>query len=331
MSRRSLIYSLLIACSLFGGLGWWRWQKSGAITTPEVNQHITRHPVASRQLTPPAARLVFLTDLARPYEARIQLLHSTLESECSEPEIRYLYQLLEKGPAAAELPEQGYMIANDIMGQLIHYDTDRIRLATRFTALLNDSQRPAVLRDYAVQFLGRLIDPRKAADLSNSQATSLAPEITAQVMKSLVIAATDPALTQTSVPGTTLMVFVNLARSGEALDCGPSIATLKPWLSQALGEGSTLSLACRVSAVIAAGALAPEDFRATIRKIAYQPDGEGTLQLCALASLGQSGDAADLPKLQHVSTTHPTLAYAALEASRVLTARLSAESPKVSQ
>jgi hypothetical protein len=328
MLRRSLIFVLLITCGL---LGWWGWGKSGQANLPEVKAHLARHPTPVRRLTPPPTRLDFLSDLSQPYQVRIQTLQNTLETECSEPEIRYLYQLLEKGPAAAEIPEQGFMVANEVMGQLIKHETDRTRFASHFIALLNDPRQPAVIRDYAVQFLGSLVDPRKVYGSGNPKAIGLPLEVTEQVLKSLVSAATDPLLSQTSVPGTTLMIFVDLARSGDALNCGPSIATLKPWIGQALSEGSSLSLACRVSAVIAAGILAPEDFRPTLRKIAYQPDGEGALQLCALASLGQSGDAADLPKLQHVAATHPTLAYAASEAGRALTARLTIEPSKVSQ
>jgi hypothetical protein len=328
MPRRLLLFSLLIACGL---LAWWGWGKSRQATKPEVELRVARHPAVPRQSTLLATRLDFLTDLSRPYEVRIQLLHDTLESGCSEPEVRYLYQLLEKGPAAAELPEQGYMVANAIMGQLTEHDTDRARLASRLMALLNDSQQNGVLRDYAAQFLGKLIDPRRSPVSPNNANLPLSPEVSTQVMKSLVTAATDPALSQTSVPGTTLMIFVDLASAGAGIDCAPSITALKPWLGRALADGSTLSLGCRVSAVIAAGALAPGDFRDTLRKIAYQPDGEGALQLCALASLGQSGDAADLPKLQHVAATHPTLAYAASEACRALTTRLATEPSKISQ
>jgi hypothetical protein len=326
MSRRFLLYSLLITCGL---LGWWGLGRSRPTTTPEAKAHVPRRSSPVRQSMPPVTKLDFLTDLGQPYQVRIQSLRTALETECGEPEIRYLYQLLEKGPAAAEIPEQGYMVANEMMSQLIRYETDRSRFASNFTALLNDSKQPPVLRDYAVQFLGSLIDPRKSTTSANTSAPPLTPETIAQVMKELVSVATDPALNQTSVPGTTLMVLVNLAGGG--LDCRSSIATLKPWIGQALAEGSSLDLACRVSAVVAAGALAPEDFRPTLRKIAYQPDGSGALQLSALASLGQAGDAADLPNLRHVAATQPTLAYAASDACRVLTARLAGDAPKISQ
>ena len=115
------------------------------------------------------------------------------------------------------------------------------------------------------------------------------------------------------------------------MDCSTAIATLKPWLTQALGEGSSLNLAVRVSAVTAAGVLAPEEFRPTLRKIAYRTDGSAALQLPALASLGQSGEATDLPQLQKIAATQPALAYAAADACRVLTTRLTGDPAPISQ
>jgi hypothetical protein len=322
MLRRSFPYLLFIASGL---LGWWAWAKYRPSSPAFPEGRITRSASSSRQLAPPAPRLAFLTDLSKAYDFRIQLLRDALVTGCSEPEMQFLYQLLETGPAAAELPEHRYMVANDIMELLIKHEKDLSRCVNHFTALLNDPQQPYVIRDYAVQYLGIMIDPRSSSESSDAKGSSLSPEITAQVLKSLVTATTDPALGQTSIPGTALMTFTNLAGTRNRLDSATFATTLKPWLAQALGEGSMLKLGNRVSAVIAAGALAPQDFRPTLRKIAYQQDGEGALQLPALASLGQAGDATDVAQLQKITATQPALAYAAADASRVLTTRLSGE------
>jgi hypothetical protein len=316
MLRRTFPYLLIIICGL---LGWWGLAKSRPSLPRGEEGHLTRRSSAPRQVTPLAPRLAFLTDLSRPYDVRIQLLRSSLESGCSESEIQFLYHLLEIGPAAAELPEQGYMIANDIMAELIKHEKDLPRCVNHFTALLNDPQQPGVLRDYAVQYLGILIEPRNSP---SERTPALSPEISVQVLKSLVIAATDPALSQTSVPGSVLMTFSRLANSSKNLRTDPCVEALIPFIRQVLTEGSTLGLETRVSAVIAAGALAPVDFRPTLRKIAYQEDGGGVLQLPALASLGQAGDLTDVASLQKVAASHPSLAYAATDACRVLTTRL---------
>jgi hypothetical protein len=326
MRRRALPYLLLAGT---GMAGVWLW-KNSIPTTPVVSNVNTRRasPPPARP-APLVTRLDFLTDLGQPYQVRINLLRSMLATECSEPEIRYLYQQLSQGAPQAEVAEHGYVIANDIMAQLLSHETDASRFAERLTALINDRQQPEVVRDYGVQYLASWLNPRSAQATNVLAAPS--PEIAAQVLKSLVTAATDPALGQTTIPGTVLMMLVDLTRSASGVDCRESIATLRPWLGQALAYGSTLSQSVRVSAVVAAGVLAPDAFRDTLRKIAYQPDGSGALQLPALACLGQSGDAADVPKLQYVAATQPTLAYAAADACRVLTARLTSEPTKISQ
>ena len=272
---------------------------------------------------PSVTRLDFLTDLGQPYEVRINLLRTILATECSEPEIRYLYQLLAQGAPKAEVPEHGFVITNAIMGQLLSHETDASRFAEKFTALITDGRQPEVVRDYAVQYLASWLNPRPAQATKVLAAPS--PEITAQILKSLVSAATDPSLGQTTIPGTTLMMLVELTRTGSGVDCRESIVTLRPWLGQALADGSTLSQSVRVSAVIAAGVLAPDEFRPTLRKIAYRSGGATVLQLPALAGLGQSGEATDLPQLQKIAATQPALAYAAADASRVLATRLSSK------
>jgi hypothetical protein len=330
MLRRLFPYLLLVGIGVAGMVFW---RKSSSQELEVIKASSSRHsPSATspRLTTPPVTRLSFLTDLSQPYQVRINLLRSTLAEGCSEPELRYLYALLDKGADKAEVPEHGYVVANDLMTQLLTHETDPKRFAENFTALLHDTQQPEVIRDYAVQFLATWLNPRSAL-ATPSALVSPPPEIAAQVLDSLVTAAISPAFSQTSVPGTTLMMLVDLTRSASGVDCRKAVSTLKPWLAQALGEGSTLSLAVRVSAVTAAGILAPEEFRPTLRKIAFRTDGSAALQLPALASLGQSGEAADLPRLQEVAASQPALAYAAAEAGRALTTRLTGDSPTISR
>lgn len=326
MLRRTIPYILLVGLGLAGV---WLWKNSPSAVPEVATTNFRRPSPPPAPPVPPVTRLDFLTDLGQPYQVRINLLRSMLATECSEPEIRHLYQLLAQGAPKAEVPEHGYVIANDIMAQLLGHETDPSRFAAKFIALIADGQQPEVVRDYAVQYLASWLNPRVAQATQVLAAPS--PEITAQILKSLVTTATDPAYGQTTIPGTTLMMLVELTRTGSGVDCSESIATLKPWLGQALADGSALSQSVRVSAVIAAGVLAPDEFRATLRKIAYQPDGSAALQLPALASLGQTGEATDLPQLQKIAATQPALAYAAADASRVLTTRLTGETPKLSQ
>lgn len=317
MLRKSIPLLLL---ALLGGAGVFTWRSMDTPPAPAASPAL-HPPHPSPRAAPRPTRLDFLTDTAQPYQVRIALLRNTLASECGEPEIRFLYQLLEKAPPQGEIPEHWFVIANDIMTGLLAHETDPQRFSSSFAALLNDPRQPEVIRDYAVQFLAAWLNPRSAQATAASLATP-SPEITAQVLQSLAAAATDPALAQSSIPGTTLMMLVDLTRSGSGVDCTEAVATLKPWLARALQDGSTLANPVRVSAVTAAGILAPAEFRPALRQIAYQENGGSSLRLPAIAALGQAGEAEDLAKLREIATSSPELTYAAQDAATSLASRL---------
>lgn len=313
---RSFLPIALLA--LVGGAGIYAWKThslaSGADSNPPV-----RHS-QSAPGNPGHSRLAAICDSGQPWQVRIDLFRKNLQGKCGEPEIRYLYQLLAQPPPKGELPENWYIIANDLMDQLCLRDPDPQRFSSKMLGLLHDPHQPLVLRDYAVQHLATWINPRspRAARTTGDPG----PKIVATVLQSLVEAVTDSTLEQSTIPGTTLMMLVNISRTpGSLVDCGAAITTLKPWLAKAIQDDSTLSTPTRVSAVQAAGVLAPREFRPALRRIAYQENGQSSLRLPAIAALGQSGDADDLAKLQQIAGTHPELAYAARDAQRTLTAR----------
>lgn len=319
MLSKSLPYLIL---AFLGGAGVFTWKIQNR-PTPHTGTAAPLRPSrpAPRPLPQPT-RLDFLTDISLPYQVRITQLRNTLAAECSEPELRFLYLLLETAPPKGELPEHWFVIANDIMTRILNYETDPQRFSTRFTGLLDDPRQPEVIRDYAVQYLAAWINPRSARATAASLATP-PPEIAAEILHSLAAASTDPDLAQSSIPGTTLMMLIDLTRSSSGVDCSQAIATLSPWLAHALAEGSTLSNSTRVSAVSAAGILAPAEFRPVIRRIAYQENGTSSLRLPAIAVLGQAGEAEDLAKLREIAATAPELTYAAQDAVVILEARIS--------
>lgn len=324
MFRKPLPYLLL---AVFGVAGFFAWKNLNRPAPPGATAEAPpRAPLASRRASPQPTRLNFLSDTSQPYQVRIDQLRSLLVDGCSEPELRFLYQLLEKAPPASELPEHWYVIANDIMAMVHTHETDPQRFSSQLIGLLNAPHQPEVIRDYAVQHLATWLNPGS----SQSGATRLpaaSPEIAAEVLDSLAAATTDPALEQSTIPGTTLMMLVELIRSNSGVDCSHAIATLKPWLGEALRDGSTLANPIRVSAVTAAGILAPEEFRPLIRKIAYQENGSSSLRLPAIAALGQAGEADDLPKLREIAASSPELTYAAQDAATTLVARLALVDP----
>lgn len=320
MFRKALPFLLL---AVLGGAGLFTWRNlnSPAPTpTTEVIQIPAPRPTTERA-RPQTTRLDFLTDTAQLYQARIIQLRNSLAGGASEPELRFLYQLLKQPPPKSELPEHWFVIINDIFSVLSAHETDPQRFAANLTEVLGDSQQSEVIRDYSVQHLALWIKPRPA-HLSTSSLPAVSPEIAAQVLQAFAAATVDPALEQSTIPGTTLMMLVELTRSGSGLDCSQAIATLQPWLSQALQDGSTLSTPTRVSAVSAAGVLAPAEFRPVIRQIAFQENGSSALRLPAIAALGQAGEEEDLSKLKEIAATSPEFSYAAADAATALSSRL---------
>lgn len=325
--RKSLPFALV---ALVGAAGIYAWKHcpSSPESVIQPPPPTARHTQSTPRTTPPSA-LTALTDPGQAWQVRIAQLRNALQTECGEPEIRYLYELLFQGPPKGELPEHWYVIANEFMDQLLRRDSDNERFSTNLLRLLEDPRQPLVLRDYAVQYLVAWLNPHsRQAMASHSDparprpVSQRPPEIAARILQSLVAATTDPALEQSTIPGTTLMMLVNMARTPDSVDCSQAITTLKPWLTQALQDGSTLSTPVRVSAVQAAGVLAPQEFRPILRRIAYQENGQSSLRLPSIAALAHCGEATDLEKLQQIVRTHPELSYAAQEAGTALTSRL---------
>lgn len=325
MFRKSLPYLFL---AVLGGAGVLAWRNLNSTAPPAATEEASsRTQLATRRALPQPTRLDFLTDTGLPYQIRITRFRNALATGCSEPELRFLYQLLEKAPPKGELPEHWFVIANDMMSRILTHERDPRRFATNFIGLLNAPHQPEVIRDYAVQHLATWLNPRSSQAAAPSLPAA-SPEIAAEVLQALTAATTDPALGQSTIPGTTLMMLVDLTRSGSGVDCTQAIATLKPWLGHALQDGSTLGNPIRVSAVAAAGILAPEEFRPLIRMIAYRENGGSSLRLPAIAALGQAGEEEDLAKLRVIAASSPELTYAAHDASTALASRLGlADSP----
>jgi hypothetical protein len=317
MFRKSAPY-LIAAVLVAAGVSAW---KNLPATPPPANTAEAAAPRPDRPVRTRSSRLDFLSDPSIPYQLRISRLRDELASGCSESDLRSLYQLLETPAPASELPEHGYVIANDIMNLILTHETDPQRFAGRFSAILNSAQQPEVIRDYAVQFLATWLN-HGSVHSPSTRLPAAAPELATGVTRSLAAAVIDPALAHTTIPGTTLMMLADLNRSDSGVDCSEAIETLKPWLALALQDDCPLANPTRVSAVAAAAILAPAEFRPLIQHIAYQENGGSSLRLPAIAALGQAGEEEDLPKLQSIAASSPSLSYAARDAAATLAARL---------
>jgi hypothetical protein len=330
VSRRSLMSILaLIACVVFSIVVLWWWREPSITSQPDslTSNHLTvRSPSSLRRAQQPSAsRLSFLSNTNQPYQARLIHLRQISADGISEPELQQLYELLQSPPSKGELPEHWFVIANDIFALLLTHETRPQRLSKQFLEILNHPQQPDVMRDYAVQHLSAWLHPRSRL----AAQTKLPPPQAAQskkILLALAQAATDPSLEHTSIPGTTLMMLADLARVPSGVDCQDAVTALTPWLRQALQDGSTLSHPTRVSAVSAAGILAPDEFRPVIRQIAYQEKADASLRLPAIAALGKIGDEQDRSPLENIAQSSPALHYAARESAAALARRFSESS-----
>jgi hypothetical protein len=319
---QKLVIGIALPAALAGAVAVWVWKcRQSPAQGPAA-------PATARAQAPPAVpeALKPLTDTARPWQGRVDLLRQALKSRCGEEERVYLYHLLETGARRGGAPEDWYVVANDIMEQLRLRDPDATRFCTRLLALLDDAKQPPVLRDYAVQHLAAWLDPRANNFRAGSTARGgrlRSRETDAAVLAGLAAAATRPELQGTTIPGTACMVLVDLSRVPDGPDWHAALATLKPWVAAALAEDSRLAVALRVSAVQAA-ALAPEEFRPALRALACREHGEAALRLPAIAALARCGDASDLERLRDIAAGNPDLAFAAADARRVLGSRLDA-------
>ena len=332
-SRRLIVSLSLLALGMVGSMVGLRYLLPWRTTSEnpwlgENSSDISSRVTAGRAQTserrsPSAAapsRLSFLTDIHLPYQARLMQLRQISEEGLSEPELQQLYQMLASPAVRGELPEHWFVIANDIFALLLAHDTQPERLSREFLQVLRNPQQPDVMRDYAVQHLSAWLHPRSRL----ASQTKLPQPQTAQrkkILLALAQAATDPSLEHTSIPGTTLMMLADLARVPSGVDCQDAVTALTPWLRQALQDGSTLSHPTRVSAVSAAGILAPDEFRPVIRQIAYQEKADASLRLPAIAALGKIGDEQDRSPLENIAQASPALHYAARESAAALARR----------
>jgi hypothetical protein len=315
-----ILIGIALPAALAGAVLVWAWKSR---QLPAQGSAAPGAPAAPRASAGPAIpeALRPLSDTARPSEVRVDLLRRALKSRCGEDELVYLYHLLERGAPRGEAPEHWYVVANDIMEQLRLRDPDESRYCARLLALLGDARQPPVLRDYAVQHLALWLDPRRPTPAGPAGPAGGIAALRGSVITSLAQTAADPSIATTSIPGTVLMVLVNLSHV-DAPACAPAFASLRPWLAGALADGSKLSPSAGVSAIHAAAAAAPADYLPAFRAVAYHRDGVPAMRLAAIAAIARCGDATDLDPLRLIPAATPALAFAANDAIRVLSTRL---------
>lgn len=325
-----LVASLVILIAGAAGIstGWVRdqFRKAGQERTP--GQEDVTPTAAQPSPAPglptgslPADRFDFLADTSRPYQERISVFRARLQGECSESDLLAIHAMLQSGAPANELPEHWYVIANDLMLALLAREHDAARFSDRFLTLAADARQPAVIRDYAVQFLAAWLDPRGCGGLAASSLPRPDAVQSETVVRALVAAAIDPGLASGTVPGTALLVLSSIGRDDPSLAESPALSALIPWLLAVMKQDSGQSASLRGSALQASAVLAPQQARPILRDHAFAEDRSPSIRLPAIAALGACGEIADIDSLLRIPEQSPVLAHAARDAASAIHAR----------
>lgn len=210
-------------------------------------------------------------------------------------------------------------------------------------AILQDPTAPEVLRDYAVQHLGHWLSPRIESTQPNvfladptepTEPNAISPSSPLQhdsaflqrTLTKLNTLIADPDLAHTSIPGTTLMLLVDLHEGGPSTPQGQALAAtlseLQPWFRSALQPGDHVSQVTRLSAVNAIAMLGLTEHRPAIRQYARDPATEPSLRLGSIAALGPLGQETDLASLQTLADGSSKYRFAATAALQTLQQKL---------
>ena len=253
-----------------------------------------------------------LTDPAISWQIRADFLRHPVDGNLSGEDANILLNLLSHRPDARDA-ESWWVVTNEIMVRLATNNAACPRFAATLLSIIQDSGSPEVLRDYAIQHLGQWINPNEK-DLATVPRDS---ETVGRILGALVAVVRDPSLADTSIPGTTLMVFSDLKSKGFAHPAFlTGITGLQDWITGVIRGDLPVNMITRTSAINAAGQLALRDQLPAIRALAFSSASAPTIRLNAIAALGGLGNSEDLPELKKIAGSSSRFRPAALAAYR---------------
>jgi hypothetical protein len=260
-----------------------------------------------------------IADPSVRWEVRVDMLRSIEAGKLGPEEVDALYALLRHAPAAHQ--ETGWwVVVNEIMEQMRVQAIGGNRFGEEMLAIVNDATAPEILRDYAVQHLGQWVSPRAEEPGQPSERDPRIVRETAESLARLVMASDT---SRTSVPGTSLMVLVDMQGGGVPEKIlNPVIESLNPWFAATLADRNGTGKITRISAISAIGMLHLTAHRPAIRNLATNETADPSLRLNSIAALGQIGEPGDIELLQTIAATDTRLRYAAQAALKNLTTTL---------
>lgn len=304
--NRPLLFALLFAllgAAVFTGLRITSHDKDRASQlahTASLAPRVATRPVpASRH----DARLDSLKDASISWQQRVALCRQLITHETSRADVDFLFTLLHDTRSHAA--EEWFVVANEIMETMRHEGAG----ASHYTAVLSSlaASRDAhpVIRDYAVQHLAMWLYPTLPGAPGETD-----PARRQSGLDAILALAADSSLSQTSVPGTSLMALADINDRADRETMEPVWNRLTPVITRWLEDGSA-TVTTRVSALQAVSRARVDALHPLVAQLATSPEAEPSVALSAVSALGYYGRPADAETIRRAATLRPRLAYAA--------------------
>ncbi|MGJ8634237.1 MAG: HEAT repeat domain-containing protein [Luteolibacter sp.] len=304
MKSTSIILATLLLAGA-GGVVWWQLDKTEEHSEENIAEEVVKIREAREARD---SRFQKLTDNSVRWQVRVDMLRSLDAASLNQEDINTLYDLLTYTPVPGQ-EENWWVVANEIMEQMRLKAIAPDRYAKEMLAIIRNPAAPEVLRDYAVQHLGQWVTPR-GAELG--QPSEQDPTIVKETAEAFAALVTDPTNARSSIPGTTLMVLIDMKGGGVPEDViNPVLETLDPWFEGVLSGRNASSKITTISTINAIGMLRLETFRPEIHALATNEATDPSLRLNSIATLGQIGTEADLGTLQSIARSNSRLRHAA--------------------
>lgn len=312
MSKLRLILVLCALIAVVVGLALWSQPARDAISSGDGAKEMKAITPAERPRPTAPSTFAKLTDPSIRWQVRVDQLKRA--ETFSEAEVDELFALLAYRPNLLQA-EPWWVVANEIMEQLRQRGVQPDRFAKEMLSIAGDANAPEVLRDYAVQHLSLAL-----GSMSSGDEMELTAEQTTRASDSLATLTElvrDPALSASTIPGTTLTAIADLhARTPELPGLSATLETLQPWFGKVIAGETRAAPITRATAINTAGLLGFQDLLPAIRTLASDEATSPTLRLNAISALGQLGTTEDQATLQQLANSSGPLRFAAQSALR---------------
>ncbi len=294
--------------------GWFAWSHlNKEDNNPPANPPTPTH--SSVQRNRPTTRWAKIVDPSIRWQVRVDQLRRFSTQSLSTSEIDELFALLNHRPQPQHA-EDWWVVVNEVMEQLRLRPLGRERLTQAYLEIVQNPEAHPVLRDYAVQHLSMWITPR-GTELGNPHEEDL--DRIQEAALALAETVTDPSLSHTTIPGTTLMAIHDMKSGGLSSTTIETITErLHPWLKSIIDGSQPAAPTTRGTTINVVGLLRIQAFAPTIRTLATSKTTSDTIRLNAISALGHLGDDSDRTFLEELTTSGSKFQYAAQTALRTL-------------